>query len=220
VTNEQSLAFDFTNEGGVGGTFRFLKNVAGLWLVQECRRMWALQGAELSYEALMHLAERAAPLQSIVDPDCADFSKPGDMPARIRAFCWQTSQPVPETKGAIVRCALESLALKYRWVLERLEQILRRHLEPIHIVGGGAQNILLNQFTADATGRRVVTGPVEATAIGNVMMQAMALGYIGSLERGREIVRNSFVVTVYEPTAGSEWDKAFRRLESVMERDR
>ncbi len=216
VINEQSLAFDFTNEGGVEGTFRFLKNIAGLWLVQECRRTWARHGADLSYDALTRLAEGATPLRSIVDPDWADFSKPGDMPARIRSFCRQTNQPIPETKGAVVRCALESLALKYRWVLERLEQILGRRLEPIHIVGGGAQNNLLNQFTADATGRCVVTGPVEATAIGNVMMQAMALGYIGSLERGREIVRNSIAVEVYEPVNGSEWDKAFTRLESVM----
>jgi rhamnulokinase len=209
VINEQSLAAGFTNEGGVAGTFRFLKNIAGLWLVQECRRAWASEGDAFSYAELAQVAAEAAPLRSIVDPDDAEFLKSGDMPARIRAFCRETEQPAPESKGAVVRCALESLALKYRWVLERLEETLGRRLEPIHIVGGGTQNRLLNQFTADATGHLVVTGPVEATAAGNVMMQAMALGHIGSLEEGRRIVRNSFDVTTYEPTGGSAWDEAY-----------
>ena len=216
VINEQSLAFDFTNEGGVGGTFRFLKNIAGLWLVQECRRTWARQGEEFSYDELTQMAAQATPLQSVVDPDHSDFLKPGDMPARIRTFCQMTDQPVPQSKGAVVRCALESLALKYRWVLERLEKILGRRLEPIHIVGGGTQNRLLNQFAADATGRRVVTGPIEATAAGNVIVQMMALGHIGSLEEGRRIVRNSFDVVSYEPTAGAEWDEAYGRFLTMM----
>jgi rhamnulokinase len=216
VINEQSLAFDMTNEGGVCGTFRFLKNIAGLWLVQECRRTWARQGEESSYDELTQMAARTKPLQSLVDPDYSEFLKPGDMPARIRAFCERTGQPAPQSKGAVVRCALESLALKYRWVLERLEEILDRHLEPIHIVGGGAQNRLLNQFTADATGRRVVTGPIEATAAGNIIMQAMALGHIGSLEEGRRIVRNSFDVATYEPAGGAEWDEAYARFLIVL----
>jgi rhamnulokinase len=221
VINQQSLAFDFTNEGGVGGTFRFLKNIAGLWLVQECRRTWAraasLTGEELSYDELTQMAAQADPLQSFVDPDYGEFLKPGDMPARIRAFCRMTDQPVPQSKGAVVRCALESLALKYRWVLERLEEILRRRLEPIHIVGGGTQNRLLNQFAADATGRRVVTGPIEATAAGNVITQAMALGHLGSLEEGRRIVRNSFDVATYEPAGEAEWDEAYDRFLAMME---
>jgi rhamnulokinase len=217
VINEQSLAFDFTNEGGVGGTFRFLKNIAGLWLVQECRRTWARQGEEFSYEDLTQMATQATPLQSIVDPNYLDFLKPGDMPARILAFCQNTDQPVPQSKGAVIRCALESLALKYRWVLERLEEILGRRLEPIHIVGGGTQNRLLNQFAADATGRWVITGPIEATAAGNVITQAMALGYIGSLEEGRRIVRNSFDVATYEPAGEAEWDEAYGRFLAMME---
>jgi rhamnulokinase len=216
VINEQSLAFDFTNEGGVGGTFRFLKNIAGLWLVQECRRTWAHQGEEFSYDELAQMAAQATPLQSVVDPDYPDFLKPGDMPARIRGFCEMTDQPVPQSKGAAVRCALESLALKYRWVLERLEEILGRRLEPIHIVGGGTQNWLLNQFAADATGRRVVTGPIEATAAGNVITQAMALGHIGSLEEGRQVVRNSFDVVAYEPAGEPEWDEAYGRFLATM----
>ena len=215
--NEKSLAYDFTNEGGVGGTFRFLKNITGLWLVQECRRTWARQGDPLSYDDLTRMAAQAKPLRSLVDPDWADFLKPGDMPARIREFCRMTGQPVPEDKGAVVRCALESLALKYRWVLACLEEILGRRLEPIHIVGGGTQNRLLNQFAADATGRRVVTGPIEATAAGNVITQAMALGHIGSLEEGRRVVRESFDVETYEPGGGAEWDEAYGRLQALME---
>ncbi len=216
VINAQSLAFNLTNEGGVGGTFRFLKNIMGLWLVQESRRTWARQGEQLSYDDLTQMATRTAPLQSIVDPDHSDLFKPGDMPARIRAVCQETGQPVPESKGAVVRCALESLALKYRWVLERIEEILGRRLEPIHIVGGGSQNRLLNQFTADATGRQVIAGPVEATAIGNVVVQAMALGHINSLEEGRQIIRNSFDVITYEPAGGAEWDEAYGRLLATM----
>jgi rhamnulokinase len=215
--NQHSLAFDFTNEGGVSGTFRFLKNIAGLWLVQECRRTWARQGAEFSYDDLTHMAAQADPLQSVVDPDYGEFLKPGDMPARMRAFCQRTGQPVPQSRGAVVRCALESLALKYRWVLERLEEILDRRLEPIHIVGGGTRNRLLNQFAADATGRRVVTGPIEATAIGNVVTQAMALGHIGSLEEGRQVVCNSFDIGTCQPAGGPEWDEAYGRLLAVME---
>jgi rhamnulokinase len=218
--NEKSLAFDFTNEGGVGGTFRFLKNIMGLWLVQECRRMWAREGEVFSYDELTRMAAEAAPLQALVDPDCAEFLKPGDMPSRLRAFCEKTGQPVPQSNGEVVRCALESLALKYRWILERLEEILGRRLEPIHIVGGGSQNRLLNQFAADATGRVVVTGPVEATAVGNVIVQMMALGQIGSLEEGRRIVRNSFEVASYEPTGRPEWDDAYSRFLAIVEQIR
>jgi rhamnulokinase len=219
VINEQSLAFDFTNEGGLGGTFRFLKNITGLWLVQECRRTWAREGVDLSYDELTRMAANAASLQSIVDPDDGEFLKPGDMPCRICDFCRHTGQPVPQDRGAVIRCALESLALKYRWVLERLEDMLGRRLEPIHIVGGGTQNRLLNQFAADATGRRVITGPIEATAAGNVITQAMALGHIASVEEGRQVVRNSFDVLTYEPSNVAGWDEAYSRLLFLMERN-
>jgi rhamnulokinase len=217
IINADSLAYNFTNEGGVGGTFRFLKNIMGLWLVQESRRTWASQGESLSYGELTQMAAEAEPLRAIVDPDDGDFLKPGDMPARIRAFCKRSGQSVPESKGAIVRCALESLALKYRWTLERLEEMLGRRLEPIHIIGGGTQNRLLNQLAADATGRRVVTGPIEATAIGNVLVQMMALGHIGSIKEGRRIVRTSFDVETYEPQGGDEWDDAYGRFLQVTE---
>ncbi len=217
IINAQSLTYNFTNEGGVCGSFRFLKNIMGLWLVQECRRTWTQAGEEFSYEELTEMAARAEPFTALVDPDHQAFLRPGDMPARIRAFCERTGQPVPETRGAIIRCALESLALKYRWVLERLEEILGRKLQVIHIVGGGMRNRLLCQLTADATRRPVMAGPAEATAIGNILMQALTLGHIASLEEGREIVRRSFDVVTYEPRDPARWDEAYVRFLKVLE---
>jgi rhamnulokinase len=218
VIDERSLAYNFTNEGGVCGTFRLLRNVMGLWLVQECRRAWALHGEELTHTELTRMAAGAEPFQAVIDPDDAEFFKPGDMPARIQHACRRTGQNAPESKAGIVRCALEGLALKYRYVLEHLEELVGRRLEPIHIVGGGAQNQLLSQFTADATGRRVVTGPVEATAIGNVVMQAMARGHVRSLSEARALVRDSFPPAVVEPVGRAGWDEAYRRLLQVMAR--
>ena len=212
VITAQSLAFNLTNEGGVGGTFRCSKNIMGLWLVQECRRTWAAQGHDWSYGDLAQLAAEAAPLVALVDPDAEEFFKPGDMPERIRAFCRRTGQPAPDGPGAVVRCVLESMALKYRWVLERLEMVAGQRLDPIHIIGGGAQNRLLNQLTADATGRPVVAGPVEATAIGNILVQAIALGQLGSLAEARAAVRRSFALDTYQPAAAADWDGAYRRL--------
>lgn len=218
IIDAQSLTFNLTNEGGVEGTFRFSRNVMGLWLVQECRRTWARQGRDYSYDELTQLAAAAEPFQGLVDPDYGDFLPPGDMPARIRSYCEQTGQTVPEDEGAIVRSALESLALKYRWVLERIETILGRHLEPIYVVGGGAQNRLLCQFTADATGRPVVTGPVEATAAGNVLVQALALGHVDSLHDGRAIVRRSFDLSICEPSTQAGWEEAYGRFSDLVER--
>jgi len=217
VINQKSLAFNFTNEGGVRGTFRLSRNIMGLWLVQECRRTWARQGEDYTYDDLTQMAAEAEPLQAVVDPDHDDFLKPGDMPARIQAFCQRTNQPVPQSKAAIVRCALEGIALKYRWVLERVEELLERRLEPLHIVGGGTQNRLLSQLTADAIGRQVIAGPIEATATGNIIMQATALGHLASLEEGRQVVRNSFEVTSYEPLSRAGWDEAYHRLMSIIE---
>lgn len=217
LINAQSLNFNLTNEGGVNGTFRLLKNVTGLWLVQECRRTWALQGQDYSYDELTRLAEAAAPFQAFVDPDAPDFFNPGDMPTRMQAFYVRTGQPVPEGTGALVRSALESLALKYRWVLERLEVLLGRRMEVIHIVGGGTKNRLLNQLTANATGLPVITGPVEATAIGNLLMQAIALGEIASAGEAREIVCNSFDVETFEPAQDrGEWDAAYERFLRII----
>jgi rhamnulokinase len=215
--SQQALKYNLTNEGGVFGTWRLSKNVTGLWLVQECRRNWARQGEALSYDELTRLAAEARPFLAVIDPDEDAFLHPGDLPARLQDYCRQTSQPVPQTKGEIVRVALESIALKYRWVLERLEELLGRHLEPVHIIGGGTRNRLLNQFTADATGRTVVTGPVEATAVGNVLMQAIALGHLTSLEEGRAVVRNTFAPEVYQPAAQDPWDAQYTRLLKLLD---
>jgi rhamnulokinase len=219
VINAQSLEYTMTNEGGVNGTFRLSKNIMGLWPVQECRRTWAHQGHQYNYDELTRMAAEAEPLRSIINPDHDDFLKPGDMPARIRAYCERTGQPVPETIGQVVRTALEGVALKYRWFLERLENLLGKHLDPIHIVGGGTQNKLLSQLTADATQRQVVTGPIEATAIGNLLVQAVALGQIGSLAEAREVVRRSFDVLTFEPNhlTCSAWDDAYSKLLKLME---
>ena len=217
VINEKSLAFNFTNEGGVCDTFRLSKNIMGLWLVQECRRTWARQGQEYTYDELTQMAAQAAPFQAIIEPDYSDFLRPGDMPARIQEFCRMTNQTVPQGKGDIIRCTLEGIAFKYRWVLERVEELLGHRLEPLHIVGGGTQNQLLSQLTADAIGRQVVTGPIEATATGNIIMQAMALGHLASLEEGRQVVRDSFEVITFEPTGDPGWDDAYARFLSILE---
>ncbi|HUV03840.1 MAG TPA: rhamnulokinase family protein [Armatimonadota bacterium] len=216
IVNEKALELNFTNEGGVENTFRVLRNIMGLWLVQESRRTWAQSGRDYSYSELTEMAEAAEPFRAIIDPDDPVFLKPGDMPARIREFCRQTNQPIPEDEGAVVRTALDSLALKYRWVLERLEMLMESRLEPIHIVGGGSRNRLLSQLTANVAGRQVVAGPVEATAIGNLLVQAIALGQIGSLEEAREIVRKSFDVLTYDPRPDSRIEDAYSKLEALM----
>jgi len=215
VINDDSLNANFTNEGGVCGTYRFLKNIMGLWLVQECRRTWQKQGDELSYSELMQMAQESDGFVSVVDPNASVFLTPGDMPARIQAFCKETGQPVPETKGQIVRCALDSLALEYRLTVESLDRMSGKHVKNIHIVGGGTQNTLLNQLAADCTGRTIITGPIEATAIGNVLIQAMGAGVVSSLAEAREIVRNSFGVVTYQPRPNPAVDKALTLFRQV-----
>lgn len=218
VINDQTLAWNFTNEGGVCGTTRLLRNVAGLWLVQQCREFWARQGEDYSYAELAQMAAQAPALQAVVDPDHADFMRPGDMPALVQAYCRRTGQTVPQTTGEIVRVVLEGLALKYRLQLERLEQIVGRRLAPVHIVGGGTQNRLLNQLTADALGRTVLAGPVEATALGNALLQAIALGDLASLDEGRALVQQSFPIDVYEPRTErqDDWAQALARLKGML----
>ncbi len=219
VITTESLAHNFTNEGGVGGTFRFLRNVQGLWLLQECRRAWAEQGDVYSYDDLVRMAEAASPFPALVDPDDPSFASPPDMPAAIAAFCTATGQPVPQDVPATVRCVLESLALKYRWVLERIAEMQGRRASVIHVVGGGSRNQVLCQFTADATGLPVLAGPAEATAVGNVMVQALALGHLRSLEEGRALVRRSFEVAAYEPREQSRWDEAYGRFLAILEKE-
>jgi rhamnulokinase len=216
LVNEQVAKHNFTNEGGVGGTIRFLKNIMGLWLVQECRRVWERAGKTYSYEELVRLAEAAPPFVSLVDPDHASFWLPPSMPQALADFCRRSGQPAPGEPGAAVRCALESLALKYRWVLERLEELLGKRLDTIHIVGGGSQNAFLCQLTADACNRPVLAGPVEATAIGNVLVQALGLGLVGSLAQAREIVRQSFDVRTYEARNPAVWDQPYKRFTCLL----
>lgn len=205
-------AASFTNELGINNTFRFLKNIAGLWLVQECRRDYARQGQELDYVTLTRLASEAAPLRTIVDPAHPSFQTPGGMPQKMADFARSTNQPVPSSPGEFIRSALESLALAYREKLATLESILNQRFDTIHIVGGGGKNTLLNQMTADATGRRVVVGPYEATAIGNALVQAMGLGQVRDLAHLRQIVANSSDLVVHEPAASTDWDHAADRF--------
>lgn len=214
---EKALEYNFTNEGGVFGTWRLSKNIMGLWLVQECKRTWAQHGDDLSYDEITRLASEAKPFLAVIDPDHSTFFHSGDMPDRIRKYCADTDQTVPQTKGEVIRVALESLALKYRWVLARLEELAAKQFAPIHIIGGGTKNRLLNQFTGDATNRVVITGPVEATAIGNVLMQAIGLEHLGSLSEARAVVRASFDVGEYHPTSEDGWDEAYAKLLSYLE---
>jgi rhamnulokinase len=216
LISDKTLEYNFTNEGGVGGTIRLLKNIMGLWLVQECRRSWERAGHGYAYDELTRLAEAAPPFASLVDPDDSSFWLPPNMPAALGDFCRLTGQPVPTEPGAVVRCALESLALRYRWVLERLEGLIGRRIDVIHIVGGGGQNALLNQLTADACDRPVLAGPSEATAIGNVLVQMVGLGAIGSLADGREVVRRSFEVTTYEPRQPQRWGEPYQRFLKLL----
>jgi rhamnulokinase len=216
VINVETMKYNFTNEGGVAGTTRLLKNIMGLWLVQECRRTWARAGRDLSYEEMTARAEAATPFAALVDPDDTTFLAHGNMPARLAAFCTRTGQTPPSNEGEFIRCCLESLALKYRWAIDRLESILSTTITTIHIVGGGAKNTLLCQFTADACGRPVQAGPVEATAIGNILMQAVGRGRLGSVADLRTVVAHSFPVTTYEPRNTAQWTDAISRFAALV----
>lgn len=216
IINETTRKFNFTNEGGIAGTTRLLKNIMGLWLVQECRRTWARSGPDLSYDVLIPKAEAARPFAALIDPDDPSFLAPGDMPARIEAYCRKTGQAPPPDEGAFIRCCLESLALKYRWAVERLEQVLGGPIRTVHVVGGGTKNALLCQFTADACGRPVLAGPIEATAIGNILMQAMGRGRLNTIADLRAVVARSFPVTVYEPRDTASWNAAAERFAALV----
>jgi len=220
ILSAQALEHNFTNEGGIDRTYRFCKNIMGLWLLQECRRTWASEGARYSYAELDALSRQTARAVAIVDPDHDSFLAPGEMPRRIRQYCQATGQPVPDGRAEILRCIHDSLALKYRWVLTRMEETLARVLAPIHIVGGGSQNTDLNQTTADASDRLVIAGPAEATATGNIMVQAVASGEIASFQEIGAVVRGSVATREFEPTADRSarayWDERFRLLQSLM----
>ncbi|MEX0585006.1 MAG: rhamnulokinase family protein, partial [Pirellulales bacterium] len=212
VVNEKCRALNFTNEGGVGGTTRLLKNIGGLWLVQECRRVWISAGKNFSWDELTRLAAEAKPLRSVINPDDPSLWAPANMPDAIRECCRRAGEPIPQTEGEVIRCALESLALKYRQVLTWLEELVEGPIGTIHVVGGGVQNRQLCQMTADACARPVIAGPIEATAIGNVMVQAIAAGDATSIAEARQIILQSFPVDHYEPARTADWDAALERF--------
>jgi sugar (pentulose or hexulose) kinase len=216
LINEQALAANYTNEGGLNGKIRFLKNIMGLWLIQESRAEWKRQGRPLSYDDIDKQAAAAAPFRSLIDPNDDSFVAPGDMPGRIAEFCRRGGQAVPDTPGRVARCALESLALRDRQTLDELEQIGGKPIARLHLVGGGAKNLLLNQWTANAVNRPVVAGPVEATALGNILAQGIAVGAVRDLDHARSVIRNSIETRIYMPEQPEEWENAFARYRSLL----
>lgn len=212
VINDRSYGHGFTNEGGVCGTIRLLKTICGLWLIQESRRIWEQRGGKIAYEDLRREALAAPPFAALINPDDPSFATPGDMPARIAAFCRRTRQKPPASRGAVARAIYESLALRYRQVFGDLENLTGHYHPALHIVGGGVRETVLNQFTADALNRPVHAGPVEATATGNILLQMIATRAIPSLAEGRTLVQRSFPVTTYTPNFSTAWDEAYARF--------
>jgi len=217
IVTPQGLKLNFTNEGGVNGTIRLLKNVMGLWMLRSCRNSWSKDGHNSDYDELAKLAEREPAFLHLVNPDDERFLRTTNMPAAIDDFCTRTNQSTPSSPGAYVRCLLESLALKYRSVLVDLEQVCQRNIEQIRVTGGGSKNRLLNQFIADATCRRVLAGPVEATALGNVAVQLLATGAASSLKEVRAIVDRSFPTEVFNPVDPCRWDEPSKRFQQFTE---
>jgi rhamnulokinase len=217
--SREALHLNFTNEGGVDGTYRLLKNIMGMWLVQQLKKGFEKRGGTYGYAELVQLAAKASPLRSIINPDSPQFLRPAEMISAVQDFCKSTAQPVPETEAELVRCVLESLALRYRDVLTSLETLTGKTIQVIHIVGGGSRNALLNQFTADACKRPVIAGPIEATAIGNVLFQAKSMGELRSLSDIRSVIRDSFSDEMQEFHPRSEnlavWDAAAARWKTM-----
>ena len=216
IVNSTVSGFNFTNEGGVGGTTRILKNICGMWLLQECRRVWNQKGRNLDWEDMNRMTREAPARTGFIDPDARDFLAPTDMPEAIRQFLKRTGQPVPQDDGTVIRVALESIAMKFRQVLSMCDEISGGKVKTLHIVGGGIRNKLLCRAAADATGCRVVTGPIEATAIGNVMMQAVASGDVAGIAEARAVICDSFDVEEYLPQNTGEWDDAYERFLKVV----
>ncbi|WP_027955220.1 rhamnulokinase [Halobacillus kuroshimensis] len=217
IKTKQALEWNMTNEGGVDDTFRLLKNIMGLWLQQECMRVWEKEGESVTYQQLNEAIEKSPPFKALIDPDDQRFIKPENMPEAIQQYCFETNQEVPQTKGEILRCVLESLALKYRFVLERLEKLTNEKFTCLYMVGGGIQNRLLSQFTANAIQKPIYAGPIEATSIGNLLTQYKGLGYIKNLQESRNIVKNSFPITPYSPADNEEWNHAYRVFKELID---
>ncbi len=217
VINDAAYTANVTNEGGVNGTYRLLVNVMGLWLAQQCRATWSSAGTDMDYGQLTREADSAVPFRSLVDPDDGRFFPPGDMPSRIVEYCRESSQPLPGSIGEVMRCVNESLALKYRHALDRLREVSGRSVSQLHIIGGGSQNMLLNQMTADATGLPVVAGPVEATALGNAIVQFIALGELKDVAEARAILAETVGTVVHEPRPDDRWQEAYQRFCAMLE---
>jgi rhamnulokinase len=214
LINRKTEAMNFTNEGGVEGTFRFLKNITGMWLLEQCRKEW--ESENLSYERLTEMAEAEEPFRRFVDPDAPDFMNLENMARAINNYCIRTGQTAPETVGQTVRCIFESLALKYRHTMELLKQVSPHPIEKLHVIGGGSRNAYLCRLTANATGMPVTAGPAEGTAMGNLLVQAMALGYLNSLADVRKVVRNSVKTDTYMPQDTAVWDKAYEQFVKIL----
>jgi rhamnulokinase len=217
IINEAALAANVTNEGGVYGTFRLLQNVMGLWILQSCRAAWKAAGDAFTYDQLVEMARAAPPLAALIDPNDQRFLPPGDQPQRVCQYLAETGQPVPRDVGGIVRCVLESLALKYQQVLLILRELTGNPITTLHLVGGGSLNELLNQFTANATGLPVVAGPAEATVVGNALVQLISLGEIADLAQGRQIVARLDGLTRYEPQQAEQWQAAYGRFQEIQQ---
>jgi len=216
IVTPEALQYNFSSYGGAGGGCLPWKNIMGLWLVQECRRIWAREGEEFSYDEITQMATEAKPFTAVIDPDHDTFLAPDEMPAAICAYCRETGQAIPQSKGAIVRTALEGLALRYRWTVEKLGIMLGKNFNALHIVGGGSKNKLLCQFAADASQLPVIAGPVEATAIGNIVVQAMATGHLSSLDEARQVIRRSFTTETYQPGDAAAWDIAYKKFQERL----
>ncbi|MCK3684951.1 rhamnulokinase [Maribellus sp. YY47] len=215
LVSEETLKMNFTNEGGVDGTTRFLKNIMGMWLIQECKRIWD-EEKEMEWQEIVDMCQETEHFKCLINPDDPMFLNPGNMPKAIQEFCKKTGQPVPESKGEVARCIYDSLVLKYKYTLRQIESVTGNKIEKLHIIGGGARNEMLSQLTADAIRIPVLAGPTEATAIGNLMIQAKALGEVSSLKEIRKIVKNSFEPQEYLPTERLDWDLAYEKFLKVM----
>jgi len=215
LVSEKTLEMNFTNEGGVEGTTRFLKNIMGMWLIQECKRIWD-EEKEMHWQEIVDLSNETEPFKYLINPDDSRFLNPGNMPEAIQEYCRLTGQPIPETKGEIARCIYDSLVLKYKYTIKQIEAVTGKSIEKLHIIGGGANNIAMNQLTADATGITVWAGPTEATATGNLMLQAKAMGIVNSLAEIRETIRNSFEINEYKPSPKLDWESAYQNFVKLI----